>query len=397
MPVRKLLVLCDTVGSEGGTESYLARLLPELRRSGVEVAIRARRIEEPGAFGIVADSIPWASDVAASDPHVARIVRREVERIAPDVVLASNVFDPAVIASAAASARLVVRVHDHRIFCPQGDRMFPNFRRPCTSPMGKGCLVDAVVHGCAGGLHKRSLDLLRARQALKDALAGAERFFVASQFMADSLFANGIDAARVTIAPPPCAPESFTTPLALMPEERRVLFAGRLVRDKGLASLVRAVALIPASRRPSLDVAGKPTSEVRDVEEHARRVGVKLRMLGKLSVRGMVAAVDAARIVAVPSLWPEPFGLVGIESQARGRPVAAYAIGGIPEWIGDAGLAVAPGDEGALAQAMDALLDERHWASRSQAALRHARAFTPAAHVARLQPLLFERAVRYIA
>jgi glycosyltransferase involved in cell wall biosynthesis len=120
-------------------------------------------------------------------------------------------------------------------------------------------------------------------------------------------------------------------------------------------------------------------------------------MLGKLSVRGMVAAVDAARIVAVPSLWPEPFGLVGIESQARGRPVAAYAIGGIPEWIGDAGLAVAPGDEGALAQAMDALLDERHWASRSQAALRHARAFTPAAHVARLQPLLFERAVRYIA
>jgi glycosyltransferase involved in cell wall biosynthesis len=37
----------------------------------------------------------------------------------------------------------------------------------------------------------------------------------------------------------------------------------------------------------------------------------------------------------VPSLWPEPLGLVGTEAAAKGIPVAAFAVGGIPEWLVD--------------------------------------------------------------
>ena len=398
MPTRKVLVLCDTVGTEGGTESYLARLVPELRRRGVRVAVRARRIDEPGAFGVEASEIRWAADTEASVRGIGSVVRAEVDAFEPDAVLASNVFDPAVIAAAGTSARLLVRVHDHRMFCPQGDRMYPQFRKPCDAPMGNACLVNAVVHGCAGGLHKRSIDLLRSRQHLGEALLHAERLLVASQFMADSCVANGVDPMRLEIVPPPCGPESFEIPVAPMPAERRLLFAGRLVRDKGLGSLLRAVAKIPSARRPSLDVAGKPTSEFRDVEADARRAGVTLRMLGKLNAREMVAAMDAARAVAVPSLWPEPFGLVGIEAQARGRPVAAYAMGGIAEWIGDAGIAVAPNDETELARAIDDVLDDERWETYSAAAVRRSRRFTPSVHVDRLDDLFFgAKVVRRIA
>ena len=54
----------------------------------------------------------------------------------------------------------------------------------------------------------------------------------------------------------------------------------------------------------------------------------------------------------MPSLWPEPFGLVGIEALAAGRPVVASATGGIGDWLEDGvgGLMVPPGDPGALAR-----------------------------------------------
>jgi glycosyltransferase involved in cell wall biosynthesis len=60
----------------------------------------------------------------------------------------------------------------------------------------------------------------------------------------------------------------------------------------------------------------------------------------------------------MPSLWPEPFGLVGIEAHAAGRPVVASATGGVADWLEDgiSGLCVKPGDKGALAAALNELL-----------------------------------------
>jgi glycosyltransferase involved in cell wall biosynthesis len=43
----------------------------------------------------------------------------------------------------------------------------------------------------------------------------------------------------------------------------------------------------------------------------------------------------SAGLLVVPSLWPEPFGLVGFEAAAQGVPVAAFRVGGIPEWLID--------------------------------------------------------------
>jgi glycosyltransferase involved in cell wall biosynthesis len=388
MPLRRILVLCDTVGTEGGTESYLARLVPALVAHGIHVTLRARHIDEPRAFAVPARAIAWAQDTGVSRASVGEEIRREIDAARPDAVLASNVFDAAVIEAARELARLFVRVHDHRLFCPQGDRMLPHFPRPCAAKMGNGCLVKAVLHGCAGGAQKRSLDLLRARQRLADAVFQAEGIFVASNFMAESLLRNGVDPERIAIVAPPCGPESFARAIAPMPSERRVLFAGRLVRDKGLRTLIRSLARIARPLRPGLDVAGALTPEFRTIEREAFRAGVSLRLLGKLDAREMVAAIDAVRAVVVPSLWPEPFGLVGIEAQARGRPVAAFASGGIADWIGDSGIAVTPGDERALAGAIETVLEAGRWKAFSRAGVRASRRYTPSEHVERLAAVI---------
>ena len=65
-----------------------------------------------------------------------------------------------------------------------------------------------------------------------------------------------------------------------------------------------------------------------------------------------------AKLVVVPSRWPEPFGMIGLEAMHYGRPVVAFRVGGIPDWLehGVTGLLAPEQDTRALAQAIDQLL-----------------------------------------
>jgi hypothetical protein len=387
---RKLLVLCDIVGAEGGTESMLSRVLSELNeRSNIAIAVRGRDVRDATAFGVAAEEIAWGGDEEPSNVLAAVRVAETIAALRPDTVLLSSVFDPAVVRAARRAPRAIAHVHDHRAFCPSGDRIYPQFRTMCSQKMGAACVVNSLVRGCVEGPRRGTFRRLHARQTLRDALCRLDGINVDSAFMAELCEANGIPLERIAILAPPVDPQALATPPAAMPPERRVLFAGRLVRDKGLDSLVRALAHIPKASRPKLDVAGAPTRESSATVDAARAQGVEIRVLGRQNDAGLVNAIDAARVIAIPSLWPEPFGMMGIEAYARGRPVVAYAVGGIPEWIGDGGIAVRRGDEAAFARAIADVLDEDRWAQFATAARRRALHYTARGHADRLLAILF--------
>jgi len=87
-------------------------------------------------------------------------------------------------------------------------------------------------------------------------------------------------------------------------------------------------------------------------------VSERVRFKGWLSAEELAHELAEASMVVVPSVWPEPFGLVGIEALAAGRPVVASATGGIGDWLEDgvSGLCITPGDAPALARALNELL-----------------------------------------
>jgi glycosyltransferase involved in cell wall biosynthesis len=95
-----------------------------------------------------------------------------------------------------------------------------------------------------------------------------------------------------------------------------------------------------------------------------------------------------ARVVVVPSVWPDPCPTVVLEAMGAGRPVVAAASGGIVDMVDDGttGLLVPPGDSAALAAALAELLpDVERMRSFGDAGRVAVRAFTASAVVERIE------------
>ena len=136
-------------------------------------------------------------------------------------------------------------------------------------------------------------------------------------------------------------------------------FAGRLIRQKGLFTLIEAAALLPEKPMVMLIGDGSDRAEIIARADH---LGVKLRHVKTLPharLPGYYRALDA---FVLPSLttphWKEQFGHVLIEAMACETPVIGSDSGEIPNVIGDAGLIFPEGDAQALAETLRRLLHD---------------------------------------
>lgn len=377
----RLLVAAQWLGGIGGMERFIDVVLPALAARGVEVRVIARKIDR-APEGIQAELVAWSDEHDAPDAAAHNATHRAIEDFAPHAALAENVMDAGVVEALRAAPRLVYHVHDHRPFCPNGDRVFPRSGHNCTAPMGAACVLHALIDGCGYGPRPKTLALIARREALRDAIASADAVAVASRYVADRATSNGIARKQIATVPNPLPDEAYADATAL-PAERSIVFVGRLVPQKGLLSLLRALGGIDAARRPHLRVFGDGPDRDR-AGRLAAELGVELDLEGGVDIAAVRSGIDRARIVVVPSLWAEPFGIVGTEALARGRPVIAYDAGGVDAWLrdGENGIAVPLGNERGLGEAIADLLDD---AVRCERMAEGARA---SAELFRLEPCL---------
>jgi glycosyltransferase involved in cell wall biosynthesis len=365
----RILVAAERLGHTGGMERYLEIVLPALVARGATVHVLAREI---GAVprGVTAEGIGWADEHGAPGTTARVEALRALAAFAPDVAVAHNVMDAGIVEALRAAPRLAYHVHDHRPFCPNGDRVFPRSGRNCTQPLGRPCAVHSLTDGCAYGPRRRTLTLIRRRERLRDAIAAADATIAASRYVAERAMQSEVPPERLAEIPLPLPDDAYAAHPAHR-SSRDIVFAGRIVPQKGLGSLVRAVARLARERRPRVHVFGDGPA-LGDARDEAARSGVNLEAHGLRSPDVVRAAIDGCALVVLPSLWAEPFGYVGIEAFARGRTVVAYDTGGVRTWLDDGinGLAVRLGDERALAGAIDALLHDN---ARRAALARRAR------------------------
>jgi glycosyltransferase involved in cell wall biosynthesis len=319
-------------------ERYLDVVLPALRRRGNRVHVLARIVS---AIRPQTHPVPWADEHDAPVVAAADAVRTAIAELRPDAVIVHNVLDAGVVEAARTASRMIYHVHDHRPFCPNGDRLYPRSGRRCDSPLGFGCVVHSLTDGCMYGPRPPSLQLLRKRERLRDAIAAGDTVIANSPFIGRRAAESGVPGAHAIALPLP--PEAYVE--RPQPGDGSLLFIGRVQPQKGLRTLVRALASISPERRPLLRVVGDGPDLAACVSD-AGRLAVTLHVIGRRDATGVRAALDAAVALALPSLWDEPFGYVGIEAFARGKPVVAFDVGGISWWLHD-------GSNGVLAPAAD--------------------------------------------
>jgi glycogen(starch) synthase len=141
-------------------------------------------------------------------------------------------------------------------------------------------------------------------------------------------------------------------------KDKDVVFVGRLVSDKGADILIEALALLRAKGTDvSATIVGDgPEREMLERRARETALAPSITFPGSKTDEDLARILNSHRILAIPSRWPEPFGIVALEGIACGCAVIGSSGGGLPEAIGPCGTTVPNGDPRALASAIEELL-----------------------------------------
>ena len=155
--------------------------------------------------------------------------------------------------------------------------------------------------------------------------------------------------------------------LFAQPDDRLVLYVGRLDEEKGLPLLIEALAhVLLVEDKARLVIAGKGMlQEALQNRANELQIGGRVSFVGYVTGDALSGLYRAADVQVVPSLY-EPFGMVALEGMVCGTPVVVTDTGGLSEIVQDGvtGLKVPPRDAYALGQAILRILGDRQLAER---------------------------------
>ncbi len=356
----KVAVITRFMG-RGGVGSYVPRFLAALKKAGHEISVfhddpaaASRRFEWPCSY--VQGFNGKYRKLNEKNPQAEQVLEM-LKKGAPDLVHVQDCNNFYLEARVRENFPAVKTLHVYD-FCPTGNKFHFALNKCCSHPTGPACLARMVYKRCT--LSKRPQVMLaeysRAAEANKNN-RGYRRLITASEYVRAQALATGYPAEQVSVVPYFVEP----VPASAQPAEEPPVFAfaGRLEREKGMDLLLRAAAQVSEDFR--LLVAGDG-GERKRLEKMARSLGLgeKVVFSGWLDEEALREVYRRIRFLVIPSAWPEPFGICGIESLSHEKPVLAFRTGGIPEWLEDgvSGFLVPPGDTKIMAEKISELLAE---------------------------------------
>ena len=293
-------------------------------------------------------------------PAAGEAFARLLDDFRPDVIHAHGIYHHLTNAILEPARRrsvpIVYTLHDYKLICPAYHFYTPQngVCERCRGGQQWRCLTNRCTQGSL------AMDALYALDgwiqwhggALRNAVA---RFVGPCRFIVEKFAEHGFSRDSLRYVPnffesADDAPAPAEDVAALRQARgRHVLYFGRLSPEKGLDVLIDAAA---AANAPLTIVGDGPQRGA--LEAQARALGAPCQFTGHLKGVALWAAVEAATVVALPSVWYEIAPKSLLEAQARGKPIVATRIGGLPELVehGENGFLVEPGDRAGLASAL---------------------------------------------
>lgn len=319
---------------KGGIETYVARLMDGLDERGHRCTV----------FGLQGDA-STANRVRL--PSMASLYATADRRGVDVLHLHTTVSEPP-----PPTLPVLRTVHDNGAACPSGSRYLQRTGTPCPRIASlPACLFGHYVDGCGSRRPSKVRENFQRLASNRRVLSEIQTVTV-SQYVKETMVTLGYPSENlhVVLSPAPLLPSDPPS----LPQEGppRLLFVGRLVPEKGVDWLLRAVAALDCPMH--LDIAGAGDHEAA-LRKQVDTLGLQdaVTFHGWTDGPALAALFKSARAVVVPSVWHEPAGLVPLEAAAWGRPVVASRVGGLPEYAHSSfSVLVPPNDDPALTDAL---------------------------------------------
>ncbi len=375
----RVLLVTDSAEPVGGVERIVFDERAALTARGHEVELLAIASVESGGAPVEWLAGPKSPTrtrrllTQLHNPGAGRLIDRALGTFEPHLIHFHALNDlSASVLSAARAVPAVLTLHDYALFYPLLHRVLPD------EPF---CNVGTFPC-CFGHAHARYIFELVRTHRHRARLADLQAVIAPSRYVLRVAQAMGVGNAVL------CPNGIIVSGEVQEPRQRHpeILYAGRLEHEKGVLALAEAFEIV-ADSLPSarLVFAGIGTAQgslaafAASSRHHSR-----IELLGRVTHDELARRQASCRILAMPSLWPEPFGLSGLEAMAYGTPVVGSGRGGMSDWLkaGDNGLIADPLDTPAFAAALARLaVDNALFARCSEAARLTAVPYGVDAHV----------------
>jgi glycosyltransferase involved in cell wall biosynthesis len=282
---------------------------------------------------------------------------------------AHGLLDPSVERRTLEIAPAVFFAHNYYGTCISGAKTFKNpVITPCDRQFGWRCLAHYYPRRCGGLNPVTMVRLFRQQRARLELLPKYAAIVTHSTHMQQEYVNHGLNASRVFNVKYGSDPRSADHAMnghdrITENQQWNLLFVGRMDELKGGRELL--LALPDVVRRLGRPVCvtfagdGPQRAEWEQVAAQVARVApaIRTRFTGWVDRQSVDQLFAESDLLVLPSLWPEPLALVGLEAARHRLPVAAFAVGGISDWLtsGHNGV-LAPGNPPTIQGLVDAIV-----------------------------------------
>jgi glycosyltransferase involved in cell wall biosynthesis len=275
--------------------------------------------------------------------------------VSPDICHAHNIYhhiSPSILSLLRdRHIPVVLTLHDLKLACPAYNMLAPD---GVCERCRDGRLYNVLLHRCIKG--SAALSALALAEAALHRMLGTyttcvSRFVAPSRFLMQKLCDWGLPRSLFSHVPNFIAVDRY---LPAYSAGSDIVYVGRLSREKGLVTLIRAAAA--AKARVLIAGTGAQLEELREL---ATRLNADVQFLGYLTGDALHEAIRQARAVVLPSECYENAPMSILEAYALGKPVIGARIGGIPELLreGETGFGFDSGNVDSLVAALRRVLD----------------------------------------
>lgn len=329
---------------------------------------------------------------------------RTLEEWEPDLIFGHGLYDPQPEAETLKIAPSVYFAHNYHGTCISGQKCQakPGIKA-CSRKFGPACLVMFYPRRC-GGLNP--VTLIKDYQRTQDRLAVIARYskvVTHTAHMEAEYWKHGISCEAISqysISHPLQVTQPFgVDSVGDNNATWNLLFIGRMVELKGGGVFLDSLPAITRNLQKPIKVCFAGDGPSRESWESRARVierdhpHVKVEFTGWISGERLESVISEAHLHVLPSLWPEPFGMSGLELGLRSIPTVAFRVGGVPDWLRDGVNGIlAENSHPAVGQLADAVVaslrDRKFYAELRSGARRVATSMTFEKHCASLMKIL---------